>query len=161
VVVLARNCGRDSGTFPYDIVKLIFFPGLTQLCCFLGQSIGDTAATDANGKPVYNPGLIHTLKENRDKAIVGLVKEEASLRVDISTLEKERRHMHSLLLDLVYYIEQDSRHNASVINNVATSNMKTALPDALSANNNSVETVVPPIPPKSALKKVTKNLGKF
>jgi len=121
------------------------------------QSIGDSATQDANGKPVYNPGLIYSLKEKRDKKIAELIKEGAALRIDIAALEKERRHMHTLLLDLVYYIEQDSKHNNQQVNTVVNANMKTAIPDALKSDNDPATNMLP-APPKSALKKPTSSI---
>jgi hypothetical protein len=126
--------------------------------------VSDTNKHDASGKPVtQNANLIYTLKERMDKRSIELVKEGASLKMDITALEKDRRHMHSLLLDLIHALEQDVTHNARHVIREVHKNMKTAFPVELDLDDaSSPQTLAPPVPPKSALKKSTTeqvNLG--
>jgi hypothetical protein len=107
-----------------------------------------------NGKQIYNPGLIFLLKERTDKKSKDLIREGASLKMDITALEKERRHMHTLLCDLIYFLEEDSKHNTNRINAIVSTSMTSAYPEELDLCENSTDRQMPP---KSALKKPTVN----
>lgn len=127
-----------------------------------------------SGKPIYNPGQIFALKEKTDLRAKELSKEGALLKIDITALEKERRHMHTLLCDLIYYLEEDSKYNSTKINAIISSSIKfssptvPSVPDEVAVNlsDPAVGKLIPP--PKSALKKPTTgsrsntiNLGKL
>lgn len=102
-----------------------------------------------NGNKVCNSGMIYLLKEKTDKRAKELSREGASLKIDITALEKERRHMHTLLCDLIYYLEEDSKHNTTRINAIVSQSIKSTVPDELEIDLKDFK------PPKSALKKPT------
>lgn len=112
-----------------------------------------------NGKPIYNPGMIYLLKEKTDRRAKELSREGASLKIEITALEKERRHMHTLLCDLLYYLEEDSKHNTTRINAIVSRSIKSSVFDEseIDLRDNSTEHLVPP---KSALKKPTSAVNK-
>jgi hypothetical protein len=93
-----------------------------------------------------------SLKEKTDNRSKELIHEGASLKMDITALEKERRHMHTLLCDLIYYLEEDSKYNTNRISTVVSASMRSALPEDLDLSDGSTDRAVPP---KSALKKPT------
>ena len=103
---------------------------------------------DMKGNQISNPGLIFLLREKANQRSKDLIREGASLKLEITALEKERCHMHTLLCDLVYYLEQDAKYNTDRINSVVSSSMKVAFPEELDLSDNSHD-----IPSKGILKK--------
>ena len=116
---------------------------------------------DVNGKQMYNPGLIYLLREKVMTKSKELIKEGTALRMDITALEKERRHMHALLCDLVYFLEEDAKYHTDRINSILSTTMKSIFAEELDVDDDVIDESVPP---KSALRKSSdsekKNLGK-